>query len=156
MAIHPIVRTERIAASNLTQQDITAWTEQAASSLQILDISDSVAEVDIPIASAPTFTTTGIRGTSSTLSIPLDGPIPTRAKASSPRVKIVQNQGEDGVSTVPSNTYRRREPMRRDSLKRREALLKGKEGSRRRQRWENGMLFLGPTRFTIFFLLDWH
>lgn len=31
-----------------------------------------------------------------------------------------------------------REPLRRDSLKRREALLKGKEGSRRRQRWENG------------------
>jgi hypothetical protein len=27
----------------------------------------------------------------------------------------------------------------RDSQKRREALLKGKEGSRRRQRWENGM-----------------
>lgn len=32
----------------------------------------------------------------------------------------------------------RREPLRRDSMKRREALLKGKEGSRRRQRWENG------------------
>lgn len=35
----------------------------------------------------------------------------------------------------PSSPYR---PLRRDSLKRREALLKGKEGSRRRQRWENG------------------
>ena len=35
--------------------------------------------------------------------------------------------------------YKRKEPLRRDSLKRREALLKGKEGSRRRQRWENGM-----------------
>ena len=32
----------------------------------------------------------------------------------------------------------RREPFRRDSLKRREALLKGKEGSRRRRQWENG------------------
>jgi hypothetical protein len=30
--------------------------------------------------------------------------------------------------------------LRRDSQKRREALLKGKEGSRRRQRWENGTL----------------
>jgi hypothetical protein len=29
--------------------------------------------------------------------------------------------------------------LHRDSQKRREALLKGKEGSRRRQRWENGM-----------------
>lgn len=33
----------------------------------------------------------------------------------------------------------RKEPLRRDSMKRREALLKGNEGSRRRQRWENGM-----------------
>jgi hypothetical protein len=33
---------------------------------------------------------------------------------------------------------KRKEPLRRDSLKRRDALLKGKEGSRRRQRWENG------------------
>jgi hypothetical protein len=32
-----------------------------------------------------------------------------------------------------------KEPGRRDSQKRREALLKGKEGSRRRQRWENGI-----------------
>lgn len=35
-----------------------------------------------------------------------------------------------------------REPTRRDSMKRRDALLKGKEGSRRRQRWENGELAL--------------
>lgn len=31
----------------------------------------------------------------------------------------------------------RRQLSRRDSMKRREALLMGKEGSRRRQRWEN-------------------
>ena len=29
--------------------------------------------------------------------------------------------------------------MRRDSMDRREALLKGKEGSRQRRRWENGI-----------------
>lgn len=34
--------------------------------------------------------------------------------------------------------------MRRDSMKRREALLKGKEGSRRRQRWENDNLLHNP------------
>lgn len=34
--------------------------------------------------------------------------------------------------------YKRKEPLRRDSMKRREALAKGNEGSRRRQRWENG------------------
>lgn len=39
---------------------------------------------------------------------------------------------------APTDYRPRREPMRRDSLKRREALLKGKEGSRRRTRWENG------------------
>ena len=32
----------------------------------------------------------------------------------------------------------RRTIVRRDSLERREALLKGKEGSRQRRRWENG------------------
>jgi len=40
--------------------------------------------------------------------------------------------------------YRRKELVRRDSLKRREALLKGKEGSRRRQRWENDRLLNNP------------
>jgi hypothetical protein len=45
---------------------------------------------------------------------------------------------EEGTSSV---RYKRKEPLRRDSLKRREALLKGKEGSRRRQRWENGMRY---------------
>ena len=37
--------------------------------------------------------------------------------------------------------YKRKEPLRRDSLKRRDALLKGKEGTRRRLRWENGTPF---------------
>ena len=40
--------------------------------------------------------------------------------------------------------YKRQAPVRRDSLKRREALLKGKEGSRRRQRWENDRLLSNP------------
>jgi len=39
---------------------------------------------------------------------------------------------------------KRREPARRDSMKRRDALLKGKEGSRRRQRWENDRLLSNP------------
>lgn len=129
MAIHPIVRDERPAASNLTQQDISAWTEQAAASLQILDISDSVAQVEVA---------DGIRGTSTALSIPLDGPIVASTKPSVSRVKIVSKSTDETIAAM-SSTYRRREPLRRDSLKRREALLKGKEGSRRRQRWENGI-----------------
>ena len=47
---------------------------------------------------------------------------------------------DDGAGAPPKPAYKRREPLIRDSLKRREALLKGKEGSRRRQRWENGEL----------------
>ena len=42
----------------------------------------------------------------------------------------------------------RREPIRRDSLKRREALLKGKEGSRRRRQWENGS-YHAPERHMV-------
>ena len=60
------------------------------------------------------------RSTGVTLSIPLDTVADHSAKSASSRVG--------------------KEPLRRDSLKRREALLKGKEGSRRRQRWENGKL----------------
>ena len=46
--------------------------------------------------------------------------------------------------TLAETAYGRRntEPIRRDSLKRREALLRGREGSRRRQRWENGWYLL--------------
>jgi hypothetical protein len=58
------------------------------------------------------------RETGVTLSIPLDKHV------------------EDGDSRAAHKAHK--EPMRRDSMKRREALLKGKEGSRRRQRWENG------------------
>jgi len=47
----------------------------------------------------------------------------------------------DGTPKLPA--YKpRKEPLKRDSQKRREAVLKGKEGSRRRQRWENGELCL--------------
>jgi R3H-associated N-terminal domain len=60
------------------------------------------------------------RGTGASLSIPLD--ISDAAKVASYKP--------------------RKEPVKRDSQKRREALLKGKEGSRRRQRWENGELCL--------------
>jgi hypothetical protein len=61
------------------------------------------------------------RGTGVSLSIPLDSARP------------------DADTTPSKPAYKpRKEPLRRDSLKRREALLKGKEGSRRRQRWENG------------------
>ena len=67
--------------------------------------------------------TSAIRGTSVSLAIDLDE-----------KAAAKQSADEDG----PGIQRPRREPLRRDSLKRREALLKGKEGSRRRTRWENG------------------
>ena len=56
-----------------------------------------------------------VRPSTVKLSVPLDAPTAARS--------------------VPHRTI-----IRRDSLERREALLKGKEGSRQRRRWENGML----------------
>lgn len=70
---------------------------------------------------------TPMRGTSVTIAIPLD-----EETVSPPRVKKTPRAQVDESEEA---TLRRR-----DSLKRREALLKGKEGSRRRQRWENGEL----------------
>jgi hypothetical protein len=92
--------------------NVGAWTEEAMRVINRLQIaSPSV-----------------IRGTSVSLSIPLDGTeVESRDGGAAP-TKIVR----DGLVGRPS------ELKRRDSLKRRDAVLKGREGSRRRQRWENG------------------
>lgn len=88
--------------------DVEAWTEQAVQALSSVSISES------PVASR----------TAASLEIPLD-------EHNGVRIASVDTAAVRSV-------YQRREPVRRDSMKRREALLKGKEGSRRRQRWENG------------------
>ncbi|CRG92792.1 hypothetical protein PISL3812_09859 [Talaromyces islandicus] len=136
MAIHPAVPHDRAPSSNLTGLDISAWTEQAAASIQSLDLSDSTVQIQALHASS-----SAVRGTSNALSIPLDDPVTTKPEAS-PRVKIADPSSQGGLNTATS--YRRREPIRRDSLRRRESLLKGKEGSRRRQRWENDRLLTNP------------
>jgi hypothetical protein len=64
------------------------------------------------------------RGTGVTLSIPLD--------------TTGERDYADGATARPAYKPRKDPLLRRDSQRRREALLKGKEGSRRRQRWENG------------------
>jgi hypothetical protein len=91
--------------------DIEAWTIEA---LQSLNVS--------PVA----------RGTGAQLSIPLDE---TDAKIKKASVSIYdpRRAGCGGGITPPP-----RPSSRRDSLRRREALLKGNEGSRQRRRWENG------------------
>ncbi|KAJ4362984.1 hypothetical protein N0V83_010101 [Neocucurbitaria cava] len=96
--------------------DIEAWTEQATVALSSVTIS---APGDV------------VEGTSVTLAIPLD-------EHDAPARPATASAAKEG------GYYRRKEPLRRDSLKRREALLKGKEGSRRRQRWENDRLLNNP------------
>lgn len=132
MAIHPSFPSQADAEGPLSSQQaqaISAWTEQAAASLGDLRITDSMPRNE---------GTAALRGTSVSLSIPLDDHFPATDASPNPRVRIVDQNPEESRK-VPAITFRRREPLRRDSLKRREALLKGKDGSRRRQRWENGM-----------------
>ncbi|KAL8656829.1 MAG: hypothetical protein Q9226_002521 [Calogaya cf. arnoldii] len=96
--------------------DIEAWTEQATESINAISL----------LSSAP------VCGTSVSLAIPLDEQAAKRTDA------------ERHLQDASATSRPRREPLRRDSLKRREALLKGKEGSRRRQRWENDRLLSNP------------
>ena len=115
MAIYPKI-TPFVQHSPIAEPpNIQAWTEQATRSLSAVAISAPGA----------------VRGTLGTLTIPLDErPEPKKAAAG--------NQDQHDSTPEPTNRPRR-EPLRRDSMKRREALLKGKEGSRQRRRWENGL-----------------
>ncbi|KAL8759297.1 MAG: hypothetical protein Q9184_003660 [Pyrenodesmia sp. 2 TL-2023] len=118
MAILPKATTQ----VNGTAQpiNIEAWTERAAESLHAVSLTSPG----------------GVRGTSVSLAIPLD---------EQPAAKRTAATNEERRTLDASASDRPRpEPLHRDSLKRREALLKGKEGSRRRQRWENDRLLNNP------------
>ncbi|TQS32970.1 hypothetical protein Golomagni_06699 [Golovinomyces magnicellulatus] len=94
--------------------DIDAWTVSALESLSVS-----------PVA----------RGTGTPLSIPIDDRART-IRTPTGEMKTVQfDRGTPSPPLVP-----RRPPSRRDSMVKREALLKGKEGSRQRRRWENDRL----------------
>lgn len=112
MAIYPRTGMYTQSTANVRAVDIEAWTEQATQALGNVTISSTV----------------GVRGTSEPLAIPLD---------EHPTPKPVE-RASDRPGEPHRVYYAQREPIRRDSLKRREALLKGKEGSRQRRRWENG------------------
>lgn len=105
--------------------DIEAWTVAALESLRIAN---------------------NARGTGNPLVIPLDGPTAEGEPAvaggpTDPAMKLRNVVFDDGDDVFAANvTPPRRPPSRRDSMKRREALLKGKEGSRQRRRWENDRL----------------
>lgn len=69
--------------------------------------------------------------------LPLNPPIRTRLSPEDLTIPLEESEAsclENDISARPPG----REPVRRNSLNRRETLLKGNEGSRRRQRWENG------------------
>jgi len=98
--------------------DIEAWTEQATAAMGSVAISAPGAVLG---------------ATAVTLAIPLDDD----ALASGGPVQPV-----GATAAKEGGLYKRKAPLRRDSMNRREALLKGKEGSRQRRRWENGTLCL--------------
>ncbi|KAI0456636.1 R3H-associated N-terminal domain-containing protein [Xylaria acuta] len=101
--------------TNANGVDVEAWTISALQSLSVSSVA---------------------RGTGTPLTIPLDE---TKAKKERPPVSIYDPRAQSGAITPP-----RRPPSRRDSLKRRDALLKGNEGSRQRRRWENDRLLHVP------------
>ncbi|KAI1368605.1 R3H-associated N-terminal domain-containing protein [Xylaria arbuscula] len=104
--------------TNANGLDIESWT---ISALQSLSVS--------PIA----------RGTGAPLSIPLDDANEKAKKKEKPSVSIYDPRAQSSAITPPP-----RPPSRRDSMKRREALLRGNEGSRQRRRWENDRLLGVP------------
>lgn len=114
MAIYPKVSSYVQNNAPAEPPNIEAWTEQATRSLSAVTISSPQV----------------VRGTSESLAIPLD-------EHSQPKAAPTTGKGQD-ENKSDSASRPRREPIRRDSMKRREALLKGKEGSRQRRRWENG------------------
>jgi hypothetical protein len=100
--------------------DIEAWTVAALESLSVA-----------PIA----------RGTGNALSIPLDAEHPSGTPGNGAATAGMKLRGvafETGDAFGATITPPRRPLSRRDSMRKRDELVKGKEGSRQRRRWENG------------------
>ncbi|KAI9662880.1 MAG: hypothetical protein M1821_007927 [Bathelium mastoideum] len=152
MAIHPnsipsIPQPEQarqLASSD--PHDIEVWTQQATEHLRALHLSATM--YPPPVSSS-------LQGTSIPLRIPLDDPTYASPTIRDSRAQVPGAKFEDKGKTVGEGDIdeqalprtghlRRRSSLQRDSLRRREALLKGKEGSRRRQRWENDRLLNVP------------
>ncbi|CAD6565865.1 MAG: Thymidylate synthase [Alectoria sarmentosa] len=124
MAIYPnasdYAQNGAPTASPIHPISIEAWTEETTQSLSAVSI----------------VSPGGVPRTGVSLAIDLEEPSHRKQDGIAGTVRRADNASSD---------YRpRREPPRRDSLKRREALLKGKDGSRRRTRWENDRLLNNP------------
>jgi hypothetical protein len=112
--------TDPAASQQAASIDIEAWTEQATVALGTVTIS--------------TPGDAALGTTAVSLQIPLDD-VETRAASTAHPAPAA---AASAAAAKEGGLYKRKELVRRDSLKRREALLKGKEGSKRRLRWENG------------------
>ncbi|RGP80867.1 hypothetical protein FLONG3_1015 [Fusarium longipes] len=95
--------------------DIDAWT---ISALQSLKVSPAACGTGIPLA------------------ISIDEAVKVQPK--SPKRNVNLDKHEEPTSPL------RRPPSRRDSQRKRDLVLKGKEGSRQRRRWENDRLMHVP------------
>lgn len=118
-ATRPPSHGHSISNASTATVDIEAWTVSALESLSIS-----------PVAV----------GTGNPLTIPLDDPSQRPTVATGMKLRNVRIDAPIGASVTPP----RRSRLRRDSMERREALLKGNEGSRQRRRWENARLMHLP------------
>lgn len=71
-------------------------------------------------------------------SVSIDPGTPAQPPTALPVRVTVPLDAPPRSAVAASTIYTQRKLLRRDSMERREALLKGKEGSRQRRRWENG------------------
>jgi hypothetical protein len=121
-------------ASNSSFSDLESWAEQAIQSVSTLALSDaSIANPASVLAPVP-------------LDLHVDNATAANA-ASTPRPAAVtaSRATRPGTVRLPGGSFvHAHELMRRDSLKPRETLQKGREGTRRRQRWENDRLLSNP------------
>ncbi|KIY00877.1 uncharacterized protein Z520_03543 [Fonsecaea multimorphosa CBS 102226] len=74
------------------------------------------------------------------MATPERAPVDTKAV----RITVPVDATSRTAGVAKSGLYSDRKLVRRDSLERREAFLKGKEGSRQRRRWENDRLLSNP------------
>jgi hypothetical protein len=109
----PVASDDKIA-----HVDVAAWTQHAVQAMKGLSLH---ADPSKPTVATP--------GTALGLQIPLDG---EHGKTSA------NGEGITAGQAVREGYVLRRKSSARDSMRRRDALLKGKEGSRQRRRWENG------------------
>lgn len=88
-------------------------------------------EVTAPPAAAPST----VEITERMQNVSITPPAPPRS-AAAPTARF--SVPIEATARPTSSVYTDRKLLRRDSIERREAFLRGKEGSRQRRRWENG------------------